>query len=41
MKNLIKNAMKKQFSWEVAAKSYEDMYKYSIAQRFGDATERN
>ena len=35
MKQLMKNAMKKQFSWEVAAKSYEEMYRYSLRQRFG------
>jgi starch synthase len=41
MKKLIKNAMKKQFSWEVAAKAYEEMYRYSLAQRFGVSIERN
>jgi len=41
MKYLIKNAMKKKFSWEVAAKSYEDMYQYSLTQRFGALEERN
>ena len=41
MKQLIKNAMKKQFSWEVAAESYEEMYRYSLKQRFGVSMERN
>jgi len=40
MKKLVKNAMNKQFSWEVAAKAYEEMYRYSITQRFGVSIER-
>ncbi|RLA73194.1 MAG: glycogen synthase GlgA [Epsilonproteobacteria bacterium] len=36
MQDLIKNAMQKQFSWEVAAQKYEEMYYYSISQRFGN-----
>ena len=41
IKQLIENAMKKQFNWEVAAQSYEEMYLYSLKQRFGVSIERN
>jgi len=41
MEELIENAMKKQFNWEVAAKAYEEMYQYSLTQRFGTSIERN
>ena len=41
MKSLIENAMKKRFSWEIAAQAYEEMYRFALRERFGLAMERN